>query len=115
MTLRAQDPGKGVKLNAISFWQATSTGSLNTTLPPRLLAASVVCMAVLVVPTLLWSGAITPVLVSHVLPSMSVSVPQYSEATASIWNLTCGWCWASGGKGPGETLTTDGYVGDQPL
>lgn len=116
MNLQAQNARKGVELNILSFWQAISSGSfLNTTLPPGLLAASIVCMAILAIPPLLWSGAITPVIVSAVVPAMNVSVPQYSEGTASIWNLTCDWCWASGGSGPGETLTTDGYIGDQPL
>lgn len=101
-----------VKLDVLKLWMSVSGRGFDMSLPVHLEVQSIIGLAVLSIPGLLWAGALTPVLSKAVGPSFSIPVPRYSPASASYWTIPVDE-WDNQRYLP--TITNQGTFSDQPI
>jgi len=74
-------------LERLSFAASLANGQLNLGLNPRHLSITVISLALFVVPSAIWTGALTPLVLPGGLATRSgIPIPAFSQNTTSIWN-----------------------------
>ena len=75
-------------LNELKFWDALRQGKLDCDLRYRPMAILTIYFLLLQIPSALWAGAITPLLMTTGVHA-ELSIPNYSQATAGYWGTIC--------------------------
>jgi hypothetical protein len=75
-------------LNELKFWDALCKGKLDWDLRYRPMAILTIYVILLQIPSALWAGAITPVLLTTDVDA-ELSIPRYSQTTAKYWGYIC--------------------------
>lgn len=70
----------------LSLWTAIATTQVDFNLSVRYLAICLLVALLCVVPGALWTGALTPVIVSTGLLSGTIDIPRFSASSAHFWN-----------------------------
>lgn len=103
--------GKPISLNMLELLSAIGNRRVATGLSPVMLSATVILVLLFGIPSILWTGALTPVITSTtIIRANGMRVPQYSESSRATWT--------NANVDPGECTTVTnvhGTFGDCPL
>ena len=75
-----------MRLEKLSLWTAVATAQVDFNLSFRSLAICLLVAIFCVVPGALWTGALTPIVVSTGLLHGTIDAPRFSAASACFWN-----------------------------
>lgn len=76
-----------LSLEKLAFGAALATGRIDLALVPSRLFWTVVALGLCMIPSALWAGALTPVVVrASGQSSASINLPSFSQASTSTWN-----------------------------
>ncbi|KAF7533606.1 hypothetical protein G7Z17_g13485 [Cylindrodendrum hubeiense] len=79
---------KPTAIDTLKLRHAVTAGRPDFDLPRNKIIMSLFWLALIQVPSLLWTGSITPVITTSEFPTM-VRIPNYSESTYDFWGRQC--------------------------
>ena len=83
---RLRFESRSVSLDRLQWWSTMSSQRIDWSLPPQFLCFSILFVAASFIPAALWAGAITPILITKMVPS-TISTSFYQpDPSSTSWN-----------------------------
>lgn len=85
--IRSQAFKRSTRLGDVGFWIALRNGQVGFSLSTKYLLLTAIVVMICVIPSALWAGALTPLLLTEQLPAnMTLDLPFFSQSSSKIWN-----------------------------